>query len=153
MKNKEITMMELLQRLYNNNAPKNIKYKGRKYKLNTQSNIYKANVYEEEKTGNLLGYNYKLELCLNDTVEILSEENSEWEDIEEIKHNGKQIYNTKTNAYNTLNSKEKNIFIPIINQLIKNQRKIVEKLDKNEIMFDYYVEKLEAKEKLENKDE
>ena len=40
-----------------------------------------------------------------------------------------------------------------INQLIKNQRKIIEKLDKNEIMFDYYVEKLEAKEKLESKDE
>ena len=115
MKNKKITMMELLQRIYNNNAPKKIKYDGQRYKLHEL-----LNVYEAEETGNQLGYNYKLDLCLNDKVEILPEENNEWEDIEEL---AEYIY-TENYTKESIEYNRK-----VINQLIKNQRKIIEKLE------------------------
>ena len=141
MKNKVITVYELMGLIKDGQAPKKIKYNNFILTLNEAKDDYKDECYilflfeKFEESNNTVDF-------LNDTVEILPEENDEWEDIEEIEN----IDDFGVGNLTELNSK-------IINKLIKNQRKIIEKLDKNEIMFDYYVEKLEAKEKLESKDE
>ena len=57
------------------------------------------------------------------TVEILPEENDEWEDIEEL-----EIY-TSNYIYD---KEEIHINRETINQLIKNQKYLKERLDKNE---------------------
>ena len=127
MKNNIITMYELIGFIKDGKAPKNIKYNDEIFEYDKRHNYI-------SQDGNLLFGDYIYELyytpsTLNKIVEILPEENNEWEDIEEIKHKGKQIHNTETKSYNTLNSKEKNIFIPIINQLIKNQKYLKEKIE------------------------
>ena len=128
MKNKVITVYELMGLIKDGQAPKKIKYNNFILTLNEAKDDYKDECYilflfeKFEESNNTVDF-------LNDTVEILPEENDEWEDIEEIKHDGKKIYNSITNIYNKLNSKEKNIFIPILNQLIKNQKYLKEKLE------------------------
>lgn len=100
------------------------------FKLDTQKQI--SGFFKSNNKRFAQFYTEEIKKHLEDDIEILDDyfkENDEWEDIEEIKHNGKQIYNAKTNAYNTLNSKEKNIFIPLINQLIKNQKYLKKKLE------------------------
>ena len=74
MKNKEIKMIGLLNRLYNDNAPKTIKFRGVIYKLDED-----LNVYQSEETGNTMGYDFNIDMCLENTVEILSEDM--WKDI------------------------------------------------------------------------
>ena len=139
MKNKEITIYELLGLIKDGKAPKKIKYYDAIFEFKNYNYYLKG---RDEINYSLFYKLAALYMSLNDTVEILPEENDEWEDIEEIEN----IDDFGVGNLTELNSK-------IINKLIKNQRKIIEKLDKNEIMFDYYVEKLEAKEKLESKDE
>ncbi len=127
MKNEIITIFKLMKLIRKGKAPKKIKYKNIIYYLTEDIE------YRDRISSNLLldiyGNTCSILDFLNDTVEILSEENDEWEDIEEIKHKNKKIYNEKTNSYNTLNSKDKNIYIPILNQLIKNQKYLKEKLE------------------------
>ena len=126
-----ITIYELMGLIKDGEAPKEIKIDNKIWFF------YKSNErvsYVDDEKSYLkscsLNFNYYIENNkLNDEIEILPEENDEWEDIEEIKYKDKKIYNSVTDAYNTLNSKEKNIFIPIINQLIKNQKYLKRKLE------------------------
>lgn len=67
---------------------------------------------------------------LNDNVEILDEED-EFIDIEEIKLTSdgsiKGYYNGETHHITT-NIKDKEVYIKLLNQLIKNQKLIISKL-------------------------
>ena len=129
MKNKTITLCELIGLITEGQAPKKIKCDNKIYTFINRDYYHNGEWLSTELSTLFEEFSIK-ELLNKKMIEILPEENDEWEDIEEIKHNGKRIYNPKTNTYNTLNTKEKNIFIPIINQLIKNQKYLKEKLDK-----------------------
>lgn len=140
MQNKTITMYELIGLIKDDKAPKEIKYYEVTYEFNVNNYYLKGRDEIEYSMFYKLAKGY---MFLNDKVEI-PEENNEWVDIKELaEYTCTENYTKESIEYNR----------KAINKLIKNQRKIIEKLDKNEIMFDYYVEKLEAKEKLEVKDE
>ena len=78
MEKKEITIIKLLNEISNDKiVPKQIKYQNKIYTFNTIDKTY----YDENNYDLFWDYNY---LILNDTVEILPEENDEWEDIKEL---------------------------------------------------------------------
>ena len=130
MKNEVITIFKLMKLIKKGKAPEKIKYNGIIYQFNDELYDYDCSTSDvcllESIFSNCNNWLYE-------EVEIQPKENNDWEDIEELKHDGKKIYNSITNIYNKLNSKEKNIFIPILNQLIKNQKYLKERLDKNEL--------------------
>lgn len=74
---------------------------------------------------------FYLNMCLNDEVEILPDEEDEFIDIEEIKLTSdgdiKGYYNGETHHITT-NIKDKEVYIKLLNQLIKNQKLIINKL-------------------------
>ncbi|WP_298061705.1 hypothetical protein [uncultured Rikenella sp.] len=75
---------------------------------------------------------------INDTVEILPEENDEWEDIEELaEYTYTENYTKESIEYNR----------KVINQLIKNQKYLKERLDnvKDDVVFDYWKDKVVGK--------
>ena len=155
MENKIITMFELVELIKDEKAPKQIKYDD-----NILSFDFETNNYRDNEASFLFGDYIYGQLHLDNTVEILPEEDNEWEDIEEIEN----IDDFAVGNLTELNSK-------IINKLIKNQRKIIEKLKdntyfkskveftdyideyltkkldnvKNDIVFDYWKEKVESK--------
>lgn len=90
--------------------PKKIKYEDIIYTFNKDIGYY----YDED--GARIGENQILDMCLNDEVEILDEED-EFEDIEEC-------FAAEGLSFN------KNALEYKINQLIKNQKKIIERLKK-----------------------
>ena len=119
---KKIKIIDLLCLLETKNyddLPKKINYNCDTYTLDKTRYV--------DSTGNCLGAMWKLDLCLSDEVEILDEED-EFEDIEEIVH--EYIYG--------LTEREEKIddrvsrFEEKINQLIKNQKKIIERLKDGE---------------------
>ncbi len=115
MKNKMITIYELMGLIKDNKAPEKIKYKNRTFTLNKIRDDYEDESYilflfeTFGKSNNTFDF-------LNTKVEFLPEEKYEWEDIEEIDIENDIPYNPA----------EK------INQLIKNQKCLKERLDKNE---------------------
>ena len=124
MKNKEITMYELIGLIKNDKAPKKIKIDDDIWYFVKR---YDGNYYidKEEYCFHCcqLGFDYYIENNkLNDIVEILPEENDEWEDIEEL-------CILKTHEYNTTTVQTNRI---VINKLIKNQKYLKERLDKDE---------------------
>ena len=136
MQNKEITIYELMGLIKDGQAPKKIK-------LCESNNIYKFNKdYSsiEELYLTNIGNRWLdfLDITLDTKVEILPEENDEWEDIEEIETLEENIKYTKNSVTHIIgiDDKEKDVYIPILNQLIKNQRKIIEKLDDNTCIRD-----------------
>ena len=114
MKNKIITIYELLGLIREGKAPKKIKDKYNIYKLNVEKEDY-------ENIHTSVFLYCKFENCqntkdfLNDTVEILPEENNELEDIEELKN-----YPYIVSQDDVINT---------INQIIKNQKYLKEKLE------------------------
>ena len=117
---KTITIYELLGLIKDNKAPKKIKYEYLIYELTPERNDYYCKNEMRWFTNeiNSLG-------VLNDEVEILDEE--EFEDIEEITIRDKII--GFSNGEWTARNMDKAFSIKI-NQLIKNQKKIIEKLNK-----------------------
>ncbi len=113
MKNKEITIYELMGLIKDDKAPKKIKLQDTTYEYDKNINGY------FDKNGYNLFYLVMNRHILNDTVEILPKENDEWEDIEEIDINLGILNMSGTEKYISNH----------INQLIKNQRKIIEKLE------------------------
>ena len=113
MKNKEITYYELMGLMKDGQAPKKIKYDDNIFNFDFETNNYRDN---EESF--LFGDYIYGQLNLNDTVEILTEENDEWEDIEEIDNIG---FMTIEDGFNFLKK--------TTNLLIKNQKYLKEKLD------------------------
>ena len=109
MENKEITIIKLLNEISNDKiVPKQIKYQNKIYTFNTIDKTY----YDENNYDLFWDYNY---LILNDTVEILPEENDEWKDIEDL--DIEYSY-----AYKSINI--------ILNKIIKNQKYLKEKLER-----------------------
>ena len=111
MKNKIITIYELMGFIKDNKVPKKIKIDNREYDYNLGD-------YYSTKGVSLLN-DYNLRLCsieeiLEAKIEILPEENDEWEDIEEIQVG--DVYD----------------ITKVLNKLIKNQKYLKERLDKNE---------------------
>ena len=114
MKNKIITIYELIGFIKDGKAPKQIKYDDEIYCWNDE---YKSYLNEDRWD---LFYKYRnISKILNNMVEILPEENNEWEDIEELSLTPKDISLTDVVLENR----------GIINQLIKNQKYLKEKLE------------------------
>lgn len=103
---KKIKIIDLLNKIANGEAPRTIFYMGSTYDYDKE-----CMDYEDVDTGDLMfddRYNTQI---LNDEVEILDEED-EFEDIKEITQ---ECFDHWTQAKK-------------INQLIKNQKKIIERL-------------------------
>ena len=112
---KTITMYELLGMVKDGKAPKKIKYENREYYLYDNKSYLST-----DKTR----FFDRIYFCdLNIEVEILDEE--EFEDIEEITIRDKTI--GFPNGEWTARNMDKAFSIKI-NQLIKNQKKIIERL-------------------------
>ena len=125
MKNKEITIYELMGLIKDDEAPKKIKIDNEIY---TYKKDYEHADYFVKDSNIELNYNYYVEYNkLNEKiVEILPEENDKWEDIEELNNNftfEDTICELTDNDYKISCLSKK------INKLIKNQQKIIEKLE------------------------
>jgi hypothetical protein len=118
MKNKTITIYELLGLIKDDKAPKKIKHNKKIYYLERRGYF---NIYEDDK-GNALFSNlfqkFTDDFVLTLKVEIIKDD--EFEDIEEIDSTGCTISSADVKEMAT------------INQLIRNQRKIIERLKKDE---------------------
>lgn len=122
---KTIKMIDLLYKIANGEeAPKKIRYFGEEFKLAKDNEYY--SVYSSRPLISYFGEDY-LRAELNDEVEILDEE--EFEDIEEITIRDKTI--GFPNGEWTARNMDKAFSIKI-NQLIKNQKKIIERLKESE---------------------
>ena len=138
MKNKEITMLELFKLISDNNPPKKIRYKNKVY-IFTKRDYSCKGAFLSTELSNLLRINY-LEEILNIKFEILPEENDEWEDIEKINvikdENCKRFieYDSETGHHKYTIRLLDEYFSNKINELIKNQKYLKERLDKNEII-------------------
>ena len=139
MKNKEITMLELFKLIAEGNPPKKIHWKYSD--LNDDTYIWydhACGYYEEGHAGEmgykLLAYrNEQFSKILNSIVEILPEENDEWEDIEELKNEGRfKFYDKKTGMSEEIAKILDAYFEALIikiNELVKNQKYLKEKLE------------------------
>ena len=137
MKNKKITIYELMRLIKDGKAPYEVIYQGTKYYIDELENYYRA----EDRTPlfERIFNNYNDYDALQEKVEILPEENDGWEDIEQC---SKKDERTIELYY-------------YVRDLIKNQKYLKERLDKNDCVFEQ--EKVSFKqyinEKLESKDE
>ena len=118
MKNEIITIFKLMKLIRKGKAPKEIKYKNIIYYLTEDIE------YRDRISSNLLldiyGNTCSILDFLNDTVEILSEENDEWEDIEE--------YDLKPDDWSLPSQADMEIQ-KRLNTVIKNQKYLKEKLE------------------------
>ena len=120
MKTKTITLYELIELIRYGKAPKKIKVTGHTYKFDEDLDMY---LTQEESCKTVLGgVTGEINLIaniFNEIVEILPEENDEWEDIEDLDtYSSDYIYDKDSIRENR----------EIINQLIKNQKYLKEKL-------------------------
>ena len=118
MENKIITIYELIGLIKDRKVPIRIKYDDTIWDYEKDDNDY----YSIDRDVLLLDEYIRKDFFeyLNDTIEILPKENDEWEDIEEIN----SVDNFTIGDLVELNAKT-------INQLIKNQKYLKERLDKN----------------------
>ena len=123
-----ITMYELLGLIKDSKAPKKIIYENKEYEYNFGD-------YFNTRGENLiivLENSMALYHLLQETVEILSEENDEWEDIEEINNSADNtlfVMECYTGIPEKAQDWNFNILENKINQLIKNQKSLKERLD------------------------
>ena len=146
MKNKEITIYELMGLIKDRKAPIEIKYDGKIYRYNNGDYI---DEYFNSLFDKILKKYDMYTILTEQEVEILPEENDEWEEMKEMDIG----WLSETKPDNTL-------FLHLINLLIKNQKYLkamVESLQRSftdEIRVDipkWIVDP--KKEKLESKDE
>ena len=121
MKNEEITMYELLRLIKDDKAPKKIKFRSAIYYWSFDT--YTQNISTPDNQYSLF-QEYRIDYCLNDKVEILPE-NDEWKDINNIDVLQDIL---STNKIEVLIENIGDIQIKI-NQLIKNQKYLKEKLE------------------------
>ena len=115
---KTIKIIDLLNKIANGEeVPKKIKYEFKEYELSLSSKNY----YRTDRSEDLLSIVSGDEL--NDYVEILDEED-EFKDIEELNLEQDELVNNKDIRPIDY------LFEGTINQLIKNQKKILDKLNK-----------------------
>ena len=129
----KITIYELLGLIKDGKAPLNIEFNFKRYYLNYEGEYVRI---DEELI--YLSKEYNILTCLNEEVVIIEEvEDKEYEDIEELTINGKEVSYGAMNEWLCLaTNNEKKICSAIegmaitINKLIKNQKYILERLDK-----------------------
>ena len=126
----KIEIIELLNLVHNNKAPKKIRY-GCNYIFDKE-----IGTYINEMTGACLGSNYKLDLCLNDEIEIIEEQPKRIEKISLLenylvlcgtKYNSKFLSNILTD-----NNKEFNNIKAKLNDVIETVNYLLEKSDKDD---------------------
>ena len=137
MKNKEITIYDLIGLIKDNKAPKKIKYGNDVFYYDKDFQDYKAKECSDNENEYLFYRLFKYAGTLDTKIEILSEENDEWKDIEEInvdKENCKRFieYDSETGHHKYTIRLLDEYFSNKINQLIKNQKYLKERIDKNE---------------------
>ncbi len=124
----EITLYDLISAVAHNKAPRKIEFMGVEFYYYEPENWY----YDD--TGkdiyHLIVY-YDVGSCLLNTVKILQ---GPWKDIHEI---------------DICNKKDKYL-VSKINDIIKNQKYLKERLDnaKDDVLFDYWKDKVESKDVL-----
>ena len=130
--NEEIKIIDLLNKIANNEeVPKKIRYDGNDYYFCNHCEIYEV-IESSELCGKDL---YNLLDNLNDKVEIIEEDNkTEYENVEEINYVGckveiniigiKELFNTDSPVVTEH-------CIDKINQLIRNQKKLIDELKEN----------------------
>lgn len=126
---KTITIYELLGLIKDGKAPNKIRWRNETYYFRYSTN-YQNYDYTNDKDY-LFSEGIINNTMLNDEAEILDEE--EFEDIEElILKDGKVIGNWENGSeYCYTLSAPQTVIIKKINKVIKNQKKIIEKLNKN----------------------
>lgn len=122
-------IIDLLNKIANGEeVPKKIDYNGEIFIYNEtlKRYVHEINKYSDSSTYCLGGY-FALDMSLDHKVKVLEElEYKEYEDIEELSY---KYVNTYGNISQHRKSEEP--LIDTINALIKNQKKIIEKLNKN----------------------
>ena len=125
--NEEITIYELLGLIKDGKAPKKIKYKDAVYNWGYDCYTLSPESTPEVQSSCSLFNTYRIDYCLNDKVEIID---GDFEDIEIIKLKDDRIiikYNSDEELhYMTTNKKDRDIYIAKINQLIRNQQKLID---------------------------
>jgi hypothetical protein len=121
MKNKEITIYELLGLIKDGKAPKKILYNGHLYTYTKNLADKMQYISNEIRVVHFLNFDEEI---LDDKVKIQDETDDEFEDIEEMYINGipRDISNEQLD--NQINNMKMRI-----NQLIRNQKKIIERLN------------------------
>lgn len=119
---KTIKIIDLLNKIANGEeVPKKIDYNGEIFIYNEtlKRYVHEINKYSDSSTYCLGGY-FALDMSLDHEVKVLEElEDKEYDDIEKIDTTDFGISDTF------------DIYETAINRLIKNQKKIIEKLNKN----------------------
>ena len=129
--NKEITIYELLGLIKDGQAPKKIKFSEETFVL--KDGRYKE-IHNTNQDNAMLGDYFRLDGMLNDKVEIIEEDNkTEYENVEEINYVGckveiniigiKELFNTDSPVVTEH-------CIDKINQLIRNQKKLIDEVNK-----------------------
>ena len=122
-------IIDLLNKIANGEeVPEKIKYRGLMYYQDGRGYFHDETECTTERAF-LEGV--RTDMVLNEEVEILDEED-EFIDIEEIKLERDDIlgyYNGASHRMTT-NVKDREVYIKIINNLIKNQKKIIQALKK-----------------------
>jgi len=124
----KITIYELLGLIKDGKAPKKIRVYGEIsediFTFNKNADVY----YDDDC--NTLGYKYNLEVMLDSEIEIIKEvEDKEYEDIDSWGKGALEEVKTKKLEIKSL-QKYIEILMETQNQLIKNQKKIIERLNK-----------------------
>ena len=122
MKNKTITIYELMGLIKDNKAPKKIKFQDVIYEYDKNINGY------FDKNGYNLFYLVMSKYILDSKIEILTEENDEWEDIEEYQYSIIPSYFNLESAIKTINENFEKHQKALIS-IVKNQKYIIEKLE------------------------
>ena len=128
----KIRIIDLLNKIAKGEeVPKKIKYNDEVWEYyNDLGNYIRAG------KPNTLFTMYYIHQILNDEIEIIEEvKDKEYEDIEKIKStiNGRIMckYDGEQHYLDT-NIKDKAVYVPLLNALIRNQKYILERLDKND---------------------
>ena len=134
MGNKKRTIYELMGLIKDNKAPYEVIYQGTKYYIDESEDYYRA----EDRTPlfERIFNNYNDYDALQEKVEILPEENDEWEDIEEKEFERIiDISPLSNNVFEIMNSQ--------INSLIKNQKYLKEIITRDKEENKKTLEKIE----------
>ena len=144
MKNIEITTYELIGLIKDSKEPSKVIYQDKIYQYNNELCDY------DNSTANMCLLEFIVSSCnnwLDEKVEILErtqngwykvilEENNKWEDICELlddsRYNFSDRQNDMTQEYRRLLDSNFKTLGETINQLIKNQKYLKERIDKNE---------------------
>ena len=141
MNNKIINIYELIGLIKDNKAPIQIQYDGYLWNFDKEDNDYYSSdiddlLFDKYIKNSIFEY-------LNDKVKILNEENDAWENVENIDNSSDDTLLTME-CYTGIPEKAQdwnfNILKKKINQLIKNQKYLKKKMERNKKSTEFHVE-------------